>query len=110
MKYDNNLKAVIIGYENIKFLNNIISSFYDRIYLTMHVRVTFIILKIKQDDYLVGNIRKVHPEHINVLLFGIFNCTILTNQNLFVKKGKLLFNGKLIFVGSPLKIKIEKYH
>ena len=58
--------------------------------------------------FLVGTIHEVNPDHLNVLLFNTFSCTVPLNKRSKVIKGKLVVDGKLVLQGSPIRIEVKK--
>lgn len=80
MKYCCEIDAVILAYSNVKILSTSSRILYDSPFSHFLVHCTMCIFRPKIGHPIVGVVNKVSPDHIGLLVFGVFNASIPSYQ------------------------------
>ncbi|KAI9013289.1 hypothetical protein BC832DRAFT_549276 [Gaertneriomyces semiglobifer] len=76
MRYIPEVDGVVLAYSDIKYLEPTGKIFYDSPFFHFHIRVRFTVYSPDLNSNVVGVVNKVSPDHIGLLVHGVFNASI----------------------------------
>jgi len=82
MKYHPQLDGVVLAYDKLKILTDNASIFNERPHLHFDIQVRLLIFRPQIGAYVIGVVNKVAPDHVGVLIHGIFNATVNASSGL----------------------------
>ncbi|KAJ3051961.1 hypothetical protein HK097_007050, partial [Rhizophlyctis rosea] len=80
MRYVPEVDGVLLSYNNIIAADPVARIMYDSPFFHFHIIVTLILFAPQEKSNLVGVVNKVSPDHIGLLVHGVFNASIPADQ------------------------------
>ncbi|KAJ3301293.1 hypothetical protein HDU76_005786, partial [Blyttiomyces sp. JEL0837] len=91
MQYVPEVKGVLLSYSDVEILDNAAKIMYDSPFFHFHIKVKLLLFAPKVGSTIVGVVNKVSPDHIGLLVHGVFNASIPADhirRNEFIWKEK----------------------
>ncbi|KAJ3206519.1 hypothetical protein HDU67_008112 [Dinochytrium kinnereticum] len=92
LRYVQEVGGVIIAFNNVKFLQNSAKVMYDCPYAHIPISTELTVFSPKINSLVVGVVNKVSPDHIGLLVHGVFNASIAADQ---IRKYEFAWRDKL---------------
>ncbi|KAJ3028312.1 hypothetical protein HDV00_010471 [Rhizophlyctis rosea] len=80
MRYVPEVDGVVLSYSDIRPVESAARIIYDSPFFHFHITVTLTLFAPKEKSNLVGVVNKVSPDHIGLLVHGVFNASIPADQ------------------------------
>jgi len=108
LKYDQRFKGFLLSYSDISVGNNNGVCFFERAHILIQAKVTLLFLCLKTEDFIVGVVNEIHPDHFNALILDSFPCTIKFSEHAKTNaNGDLVLHGHQVLKGAPIWINIK---
>uniref|UniRef100_A0A0A9X196 DNA-directed RNA polymerase I subunit rpa43 n=1 Tax=Lygus hesperus TaxID=30085 RepID=A0A0A9X196_LYGHE len=82
MRYNNPLKGVILAYDSVHIPNKYCLVDEVQVHQRLLVKFRLLVFRPRVGICVVGRVHKVDVDHINVLVYGIFNASIIASTDL----------------------------
>jgi len=76
MKYNSELKGVVLAYYDMKINDNYGKILSDTPYIHFHVQTKMLLFSTQEGDKIVGKVNHLGEDHIGLLVMGVFNASI----------------------------------
>jgi DNA-directed RNA polymerase I subunit RPA43 len=105
-----------MSYDKLKILDTHAQIFYERPQLHFNIQVQLLVFRPVVGSYVVGVVNKLEPDHIGLLVNGIFNASVVAatgfSQDYEYQNSSSQFvnstTGQVIAAGTKLRVQIVK--
>jgi DNA-directed RNA polymerase I subunit RPA43 len=116
MKYNAQLGGVVMSYDKLKILDTHSEVFFDRPHVSFKIQARLLVFRPAVGSYVTGTVSKVEPDHVGLLVNGVFNAAIKSAVGLpaefeFSQATNQWINpatSEAIEVGTQLRFKVVK--
>lgn len=115
LRYSESAGGVVVSYSDVSVASSKAAILYDSPYIHFAVKATFVIFAPTPGAHLIGSVTKVSPDHIGLLVSGLFNASIAAtavrsefhyeNDGWHSRK-----TGSIIEIGSDVRFDVLKLH